>query len=144
MKEKTVCLRTGKNVRQLAHRLADYWSDEEELRCELLRTADGTYVVQGEDRGNDLDACHLAGRTAMVWFTADGEDRVLAVIRPGKKRGTGGALAFGLLLQWGLAFLALYGMLRQARLLRRTARFLRRELSEDMRPAGRKAAVYPE
>ena len=83
MKEKTVCLRTGKNVRQLAHRLADYWSDEEELRCELLRTADGTYVVQGEDRGNDLDACHLAGRTAMVWFTAAGEDRVLAVIRPG-------------------------------------------------------------
>lgn len=126
MNEMTCTLRRGKTIRELAHSVEDYLTFEQGMRCEVLRTESGEYIVQAKGRHDEITQWVGMNRRISVRFTPAGGSRVEVMIEKGKQETKFAALAVGLLFFWAVAFTALSGLLRQCLLTHRTGNFIRR------------------
>ncbi len=125
MNEMICSLRQGKTIRELAHGAEDYLTFEEGMRCQVLRTQSGDYVVQARDRHGEITRWAGVNRSISVRFTPAPQGRVRVTIEQGKQGNKTAALGIGLFLLWGAALTALWGLLRQRLLVRGTERFIR-------------------
>ncbi len=125
MNETTYPLCHGKTIRDLAHGAEDYLTFEEGMRCQVLRTETGDYIVQARDRHGEITQWAGMNRSISVRFTPAPQGRVRVTIEQGKQGNKTAALGIGLFFLWGLALAALWGLLRQRLLVRRTGKFIR-------------------
>ena len=131
MKEKTYSLPHRRTVRELAHGLEAYFTLEEGLRCEVMRTKNGAYIVRGRDSHSEITQWIGMNRQISVRFIPEDESRVRVRIEPGNQEKKYVALAVGLFLLWGIALTSLWGILSQRLLVQRTRGFLRHLLEDE-------------
>ena len=125
MNEMICSLHPGSTIRELAHGTEDYLTFEEGMRCQVLRTKNGDYIVQAKDRNDEITQWAGMNRSISVRFTPASQARVLVAIGQGKQGKKTVAIGIGLLFLWGAALTALWGLLRQRLLVRRTGKCIR-------------------
>lgn len=125
MNEMTCLLRHGKTIQELAHATEDRLTFEDGLHCRVLRTESGDYIVQAMDRRGEITQWAGMNRSISVRFTPASQGRVRVTIWQGKQGNKTAALGIGLFFLWGLAFTALWGLICQRLLVRRTGEFIR-------------------
>ena len=108
MNEMTCSLRQGKTIRELAHGAEDYLTFEEGMRCQVLRTQSGDYIVQARDRHGEITRWAGVNRSISVRFTPAPQGRVRVTIEQGKQGNKTAALASGFFSS-GAPRLPLYG-----------------------------------
>ena len=133
MKNKQFILRLcpGSTVRSLAHGLEDYLACEEGMRCIVMRTENGAYIVQGKSRHEEIARWAGLGRSVTIRLTPVQRDRMLVDIIPEKETGKCALLTAGVFFSWGIVLTSLCGMIRQRLLIRRVNQLIRGELYQS-------------
>lgn len=121
----------GTTVRSLAHVIEDYLTYEEGMRCIVMRTESGTYIVRGNDRNREITRWAGLGRGLTVRLTPVQRDRILVDILQEKETGKCALLTAGVFFAWGIALTSLCGMIRQRLLIRRLNQLIRGELFQS-------------
>ena len=130
-KQYSLRLRPGSTVRSLAHVLEDYLTYEEGMRCIVMRTESGVYIVQGKSRHEETARWAGLGRSLTIQLTPVQRDRILVNFVPEKETEKHVLLTAGIFFAWGIAFTAVCGMIRQRLLIRRVNQLIRGELSQS-------------
>ena len=128
-KQYTLRLRPGSSNRALAHDIEDYLTYEEGLRCIMMRTESGDYIIQGEDRHEEIIRWVGLGRSLSVRLTPVPQDLVHVDDIPEKKTGRYALIAAGVFLMRGMAVTSVCGVIRQNLLQRRFSWFIQERLS---------------
>ncbi len=115
----------GSTIRTLAHDIGDYLIFEEGMRCILMRTQSGAYIVQARSGFDEIAGLSGLGRGLCVRLTPVRQDRVRVDLIREKETGKRLLLAAGLLFSGGAAIAAVCGMVRHRLLLRRVDRLIR-------------------
>lgn len=131
MKNKQYNLRLcpGTTVRSLAHALEDYLTYEEGMRCIVMRTESGTYIVQAKSGHEKITRWAGLGRGLTIRLTPVQRDQILVYIVQGKEMEKHMLLTAGILFAWGIAFVSVCGMIRQRLLIRRVNQLMRGDFS---------------
>ena len=126
----TYKLQKGKSVRAMAHAIEAYLMYDEGMTCQVLRTPQGEYIVQGKDRNERIMRWAGLGQTIAVCFMPLYQDTVIVKMEKSSMLGKSLLLAAGLLLFMPLAAASLYGMIRQALLPAKLTREIQRCLDK--------------
>ena len=127
MKKKRSILRLcpGSSIRSLAHSLEDYLTQEEGMRCIVMRTESGAYIVQAQSRHEEIACWAGLGRRLSVRLIPVRQDRVHVDLIPGRETEKHILLTAGLFFAWGIALPPVCGLIRQRLLIRRVDRLIR-------------------
>ena len=121
----------GTTVRSLAHVIEDYLTYEEGMRCIVMRTENGAYIVQGKSRYEEIARWAGLGRSVTIRLTPVQQDRILVDILQEKETGKCALLAAGVFFAWGIALTSLCSMIMQRLLIRRLNQLIRGELFQS-------------
>ena len=124
-KQYNLRLRPGTTVRSMAHILEDHLTYEEGMRCIVMRTESGAYIVQAKSRNEEIIRWAGLGRGLTIRLTPVQQDRIDVDILQEKETGKCALLAAGILLMRGVAFTSACGLIRQHLLIRRVNRLMR-------------------
>ena len=133
MKKKRSILRLcpGSSIRSLAHSLEDYLTQEEGMRCIVMRTENGAYIVQGKSMHEEIARWAGLGRSLTILITPVQGDQIHVRFVREKGMEKYVVLTAGVFLAWGIAFASICGMVRQRLLIRRVNQWIRRELCQS-------------
>ena len=111
---KTYRLRKGKSIRALAHAIEGFLMYDMGMTCQVLRTQQGEYIVQGKDRNENIKQWVGLDQTITVRMIPSDENTVCVRIEGGKWIKKGAIMATGILFSQLLIVSSGYDMIRQA------------------------------
>ena len=123
-------MKPGKSIRDLAHSIEEFLTYDNGMRCEVLRTEDWVYIVQGKDKHDDITKWAGMNRNISVRLSPVHKDTIQVIIEQGKQENKYAAFTVGMLLHWGVALTSLYGIFSQRILIRKTDAFIRKWFNE--------------
>ena len=95
------------------------------MRCTVMRTESGAYIVQGQSPQAEIVRWAGLGWRLTIRLTPAQQGQILVNLVPGKETEKRALLTAGIFFSWGIALTSLCGLFRQRTLVRRVNRLIR-------------------